>query len=143
MRTWRPSVVLAAALGLAACGGPEVHGHLPVQLIDYRDVPVPAGMARDGEHSLRLETPVVGSVVNVYRGGDLTAGALTEHFVERMPPLGWRLVGRFERQDTILIFEKQGTLCFLGIGVDRGVPTLSVLVGSVGAAAPSPGGTRN
>lgn len=136
-------VALLFALGLAGCGAPEVRGDLPVQLADYPDVPVPAGMAKDGEHSMRLQTPVIGSVVNVYRGGQLSVEALTDHFVHQMPPLGWRLLSRFERQDTILIFEKKGTLCFLGIGNDRGSPTLSVLVGNIGGPGAPPPAQKN
>ena len=136
-------LALTLAIGLAACGAPEVRGELPVQLADYPDVPVPAGMAKDGEHSLRLETPVIGSVVNVYRGGRLTVEALADHFVQQMPSLGWRLVSRFERQETILIFETQGTLCLLGIGNDRGNPTLSVLVGNMGGPGAPPPAQRN
>ncbi len=139
----RSVLAIALAMGLGGCGAPEVRGDLPVQLADYPDVPVPAGMARDGEHSLRLQTPVIGSAVNVYRGGALTVEALADHFVQQMPPLGWRLVSRFERQDTILIFEKNGTLCFLGIGNDRGSPTLSVLVGNVGGPGVPPPAQRN
>jgi hypothetical protein len=126
---------------MAACRVPEMAGDLPVQFADYEDVPVPAAMSRDRAHSLRLEMPAVGSVVNVYRGGALTAGALADHFLRQMPPLGWRLVSRFEQEATILVFEKKATLCFLGIGPDRGITTLSVLVGTLGGAA-APGATQ-
>ena len=123
---------LALAVGLAACRSPEVGGGVGAQFNDYPDVPVPASMARDPEHSLRLETPALGSVVNVYRGGALAPDALTDHFVKQMPDLGWRLVSRFQGESTILVYEKGGRLCLLGIGLDRGGTTLSVLVGSLG-----------
>lgn len=103
-----------------------------MQFDDYPDVPVPATMVRDREHSLRLEAPVIGSVVNVYRGEDLTPEALTDHFVHHMPGLGWRLVSRFDRRETILVFVKDRTLAFIGVGLDGGRPTLSVLVGALG-----------
>ena len=125
-------------LGLAACRAPELFGNRAVQFTDYADVPVPATMRRDREHSLRLESPSVGSVVNVYRGGGLNAETLTEHFLKQMPPLGWRLVSRFQQESTILVFEKNRTLCLLGIGLDKGTTTLSVLVGTVGAAEVPP-----
>ncbi len=130
-------------LGLAACRAPELVGNQPVQFADYADVPVPAGMQRDREHSLRLESPAVGSVVNVYRGDGLNAEALTDHFLKQMPPLGWRLVSRFQQESTILVFEKNRTLCLLGIGRDKGTTTLSVLVGIVGAAEVPPVIQRN
>ena len=127
-------LLLGLALGaaLAGCRMPDVGGGAPVQFNDYLDVPVPATMARDREHSLRLEAPAVGSVVNVYRGGALTADALADHFVRQMPDLGWRLVSRFQNESTILVFKKEGRLCLLGIGIDRGSPTLSVIVGGLG-----------
>jgi hypothetical protein len=141
----RVPIVLAAAwvICLAGCGAPEMRADLPVQLADYSDVPVPAGMIKDDEHSMRLETPVIGSVVNVYRGGPLGPEALAEHFVQQMPALGWRLLSRFQAQDAILIFEKQGVLCLLGVGNDRGKPTLSVLVGKMGGAAAPPPAQKN
>ncbi|HEY7676298.1 MAG TPA: hypothetical protein VIG69_04460 [Candidatus Methylomirabilis sp.] len=137
---------LALAVSLTACRGPEVGGGVGAQFDDYPDVPVPASMARDREHSLRLETPAVGSVVNVYRGGTLTADALAEHFVKQMPDLGWRLVSRFQGESAILVYEKAGRLCLLGIGLDRGGTTLSVLVGAPGGPetpAPAQGTPRN
>jgi hypothetical protein len=131
------ALVLGAAL--TACRTPVVRGNFPVQLDDYPDVPVPAAMVRDREHSLRLETPVVGTLVNVYRGGGIAVDALTNHFMAQMPPLGWRLVSRFEQEATILVFEKNGALAFLGIGPDQGSATLSVLVGnSGGLGGPAP-----
>lgn len=139
MRGVRPLAALALAVALGACRVPQVGGSPSVQLDDYPDVPVPAAMARDREHSLRLETPVIGSVVNVYRDGGLSVDALTDHFVKQMPDLGWRLVSRFQHQSTILVFQKEGRLCLLGIGVDRGATTLSVLVGALGGpGTPAP-----
>ncbi len=130
-------------VGLAACRTPELFGSQAVQFSDYADVPVPAAMQRDREHSLRLESPAVGSVVNVYRGTSLNAEALTDHFLKQMPPLGWRLVSRFEQESTILVFEKNRLLCLLGIGLDRGTTTLSVLVGTLGAGEVPPVIQRN
>jgi hypothetical protein len=132
MRGGRILGALALAVGLAACRSPEVGGAVGAQFNDYPDVPVPASMTRDPEQSLRLETPALGSVVNVYRGGGLAADALADHFVKQMPDLGWRLVSRFQGESTILVYEKGGRLCLLGIGLDRGGTTLSVLVGSLG-----------
>jgi len=132
VRAARILVGLALAANLAACRVPEVGGGAAVQLEDYPDVPVPASMARDPEHTLRLEAPAVGSVVNVYRGGSLSVDALTDHFVRQMPDLGWNLVSRFQTQSTILVFGKGGRLCLLGIGLDRGSTTLSVIVGGPG-----------
>ena len=131
--------LMMLAVAAAACRVPEVRGNVAVQFADYVDVPVPVEMVRDREHSLRLETPVIGSVVNVYRGGALAPEGLTEHFVQQMPTLGWRLVSRFEHQGTILVFVKDGTLCFLGIGPVRGNTTLSVLVGKGGQAVGAAG----
>ncbi len=139
-------VAIALAVNLAACRVPVVGSGGPVQFDDYPDVPVPASMVKDREHSLRLEVPVVGSVVNVYRDGGLTVDGLTDHFVKLMPDMGWHLVSRFQNQSTILVFRKEGRLCLLGIGVDRGGTTLSVLVGAMGAPgvpAPAPGNSRN
>ncbi len=132
MRAGRLIAALGLAAALAACRMPEVRGGVPVQFNDYPDVPVPGAMAKDTEHSLRLEAPVIGSLVNVYRGGTATADALAEHFVKQMPELGWRLVSRFQNESTILVFEKEGRLCLLGIGMNGGRPTLSVIVGGLG-----------
>jgi hypothetical protein len=133
----------ALVLALAACRTPDVPGNRSVQFADYADVPVPATMLRDRDHSLRLESPAVGSVVNVYRGSGLNAETLTEHFLQQMPSLGWRLVSRFQQESTILVFEKNRMLCLLGIALDRGTTTLSVLVGTVGGAGMSPLIQRN
>ncbi len=146
MRGTRLLLVLALAAHLATCRMPGVGGGASVQLDDYPDVPVPASMVKDREHSLRLEAPVVGSVVNVYRDGGLSADALTDHFLQRMPELGWHLVSRFQNQSTILVFQKEARLCLLGIGTDRGATALSVLVGALGgpeAPAPTEGTRRN
>ena len=143
LRPGRWVLACVLLLGTAACRVPEMAGELPVQFADYPDVPVPAAMGRDRDRSLRLEAPAVGSVVNVYRGGPLNASALADHFLKQMPPLGWRLVSRFEHEATILVFEKKATLCLLGIGLDRGSTTLSVLVGTMGGAAMPEGTQRN
>jgi len=133
---------VALAVGLAACRGPQAGGGVVAQFDDYPDVPVPASMARDREHSFGLETPAVGSAVNVYRGGTLAVEELADHFVQRMPDLGWRFVSRFQGEATILIFEKAGRLCLLGVGIDRGETTLSVLVGWPGGqGVPAPAQT--
>ncbi len=139
----RRLLLLGLAVALAGCRTPERGGGLPVQFEDYPDVPVPAAMTRDQAHSLRFETPIVGSVVHVYRGGGLDVSALTDHFLQRMPSLGWRLVSRFELESTMLVFQKQGLLAFVGIGVDAGSPTLSVLVGSLGGPVVSPPTQKN
>jgi hypothetical protein len=100
----------------------------------------PAAIIKDRAQSLRLETPVIGSVMNVYRGGGLGADALADHSVKQLPALGWCLVSQFERDVTILAFLKVGMLCFLGIGLDQRSPTLSVLVGKSGSPeAPAAG----
>lgn len=139
MKVGRTLGAFILAVGLAACRGPEVGGAPGAQFDDYPDVPVPASMARDREHSFQLEAPAVGSVVNVYRGGTLAVEALADHFVQQMPGLGWRLVSRFQGESTILVFEKEGRLCLLGIGIDRGGTTLSVLVGALGGpGTPAP-----
>ncbi len=136
-------VACALVCSLAACRVPELAGNVPVQLHDYPDVPVPETMVKDREHSMRLETPLVGSVVNVYKDGGLAVGALVDHFEKKMPGLGWRLVSRFQDGSTILVFTKEGRLALLGIGLEQGSPTLSVIVGALGGPEMQPPVQRN
>ena len=143
MRSKKVTAVLILAVSLAACRVPVAGGRGPVQLDDYSDVPVPAAMVKDREHSMRLEVPAVGSLVNVYREGGLTVDGLTDHFLKQMPDLGWHLVSRFQSQVTVLVFQKEARLCLLGIGIDRGATTLSVLVGALGAPGTAAPPQRN
>lgn len=89
------------------------------------DAPVPAGYAYKPEKSVILEYPGVLAGVLHYEGPDDVA-ELIAYYRREMPKYEWTLSSMLESDETLMVFDKAGRTCRVGLRSLPGLRSKSV-----------------